>query len=240
MGSVTAGQQTPALDALAAGGVRFANAYSSTPSCTPARAALLTGQRPWRHGMLGYGAIARKYPFEMPAAMATAGYSTVSIGKDHFGFDAAAASTDPFAPGDTGGGYAHGYENVSLCDGILHPRVTDNYVQWFQREVPGAEPESGWPALSFNSWVGAPYALDERLHPTAWVGRRAVEYLQNYSQKTLRRTSGSSSSGSTSSSTGSGAQKPFMLKVSFHRPHSPCVPVESLTVKPVRSCRVTH
>ena len=35
--------KTPYLDALAAEGVRFPNAYSACPSCIPARAALYTG-----------------------------------------------------------------------------------------------------------------------------------------------------------------------------------------------------
>ncbi|MEQ1501104.1 MAG: sulfatase-like hydrolase/transferase [Myxococcota bacterium] len=41
---------TPALDALAARGVRFDAAYAM-PECSPARATLLTGRYPWRHGV---------------------------------------------------------------------------------------------------------------------------------------------------------------------------------------------
>jgi hypothetical protein len=55
---------------------------SSTPTCTPARAAILTGQSPWNHGMLGYGDVAPVYPFEMPVALQSLGYTTSSIGKD--------------------------------------------------------------------------------------------------------------------------------------------------------------
>ena len=40
------GLQTPCLDALAAGGVRFAKAYTTQPVCQPARAALFTGLYP--------------------------------------------------------------------------------------------------------------------------------------------------------------------------------------------------
>ena len=37
---------TPHIDRIAREGVRFDCAYSSTPTCTPARAALLTGLSP--------------------------------------------------------------------------------------------------------------------------------------------------------------------------------------------------
>ncbi|MET4544695.1 N-sulfoglucosamine sulfohydrolase [Pedobacter africanus] len=40
--------RTPNMDRIAAEGVRFTNAFCSSPSCTPARAAMLTGQDIWR------------------------------------------------------------------------------------------------------------------------------------------------------------------------------------------------
>ena len=73
---------TPALDRLAAEGVRMQSSWSSTPTCTPARAALLTGRRPWGHGMLGYGAVAKHYPLVYPRTLSEAGYLTVAFGKD--------------------------------------------------------------------------------------------------------------------------------------------------------------
>ena len=42
---------TPKLDRLAAGGLRFPNATSCIPVCTPARACLLTGRYPLSTGM---------------------------------------------------------------------------------------------------------------------------------------------------------------------------------------------
>lgn len=76
--------RTPNLDRLAREGILFRQAYSSTPTCTPARAALLTGLSPWRHGMLGYGRVGERYPIEMPRALAEAGYHTTGIGKMHW------------------------------------------------------------------------------------------------------------------------------------------------------------
>ncbi len=78
---INPGVVTPNLDALAARGVRFNRAYTATPSCTPARAALLTGLKPWYHGQLGYGTIAPKYPYEMAVALDAAGVATSVVGK---------------------------------------------------------------------------------------------------------------------------------------------------------------
>lgn len=42
--------QTPTLDSLARNGIRFARAYSPTPSCIPSRRSLMTGMTARRHG----------------------------------------------------------------------------------------------------------------------------------------------------------------------------------------------
>ena len=43
--------RTPNLDRLAASGMRFANFFCASPVCSPARATLLTGRIPSRHGV---------------------------------------------------------------------------------------------------------------------------------------------------------------------------------------------
>ncbi len=45
---------TPVLDALAADGTRLANFFCVSPVCSPARASLMTGQIPSRHGVHDY------------------------------------------------------------------------------------------------------------------------------------------------------------------------------------------
>jgi len=41
--------QTPNIDQLANGGVRFTNGYATSATCTPSRYAMLTGEYPWRN-----------------------------------------------------------------------------------------------------------------------------------------------------------------------------------------------
>mgnify|MGYP006159212731 FL=1 len=50
--------ETPHIDALAAGGMMFNNAYSM-PQCTPSRATLLTGTYPWRNGFVNHWDVPR-------------------------------------------------------------------------------------------------------------------------------------------------------------------------------------
>jgi hypothetical protein len=50
--------ETPNIDALAAGGMKFNNAYSM-PACTPSRTTLLTGKYPWRTGWANHWDVPR-------------------------------------------------------------------------------------------------------------------------------------------------------------------------------------
>jgi len=55
--------KTPNIDKIAQQGVMFNNAYCSAPSCTPARASMLTGQDVWRleEGMNLWGTLPAKF-----------------------------------------------------------------------------------------------------------------------------------------------------------------------------------
>ena len=183
--------RTPNLDRIAAEGVRFRSAYSSTPTCTPARTALLTGLSPWHHGMLGMTTMADRYPLEKPRALHEAGYSTCAIGKNHF---------FPWRNG-------HGYEQMMLDEhcacGRGAPRnpkeERTDYEAWFWSEAPNLNPHAT--GLGWNDRTGKPFALPERLHPTAWTGQTAVNFIDSYQRS-----------------------NPFFLKISFIRPHSPYDP----------------
>lgn len=74
--------KTPTFDRLAKDGVLFTNAHVSAPSCTPSRAAMLTGQWHWRLGEganLG-GTLPSKFPV-YPDLLEAAGYHVGFTGK---------------------------------------------------------------------------------------------------------------------------------------------------------------
>jgi choline-sulfatase len=76
--------RTPVLDGLAARGTRFANAYTASPLCCPARASIATGRFPFQ---TGYWDNAIVYDGRTPSWMhrlRDAGSEVVSVGKLHF------------------------------------------------------------------------------------------------------------------------------------------------------------
>jgi len=82
------GIETPNIDALAASGTMFNNAYSM-PQCTPSRACFLTGQYPYRNGWVnhwdaprwGGGYFDWKHNPSIGRVMKAAGYKTAVAGK---------------------------------------------------------------------------------------------------------------------------------------------------------------
>jgi len=76
---------TPAMDSLAASGVRFAQTYCTQPLCTPSRASLATGLMPHQLSVVGNGdGIPEQYrPHETGTLLSAAGYDCAYGGKWH-------------------------------------------------------------------------------------------------------------------------------------------------------------
>ncbi|HNY39847.1 MAG TPA: arylsulfatase [Bryobacteraceae bacterium] len=159
-----AAAHTPVLDRLAADGIRFRHAYSSTPTCTPARSALLTGCSPWGHGMLGYGRVADSYPVELPAEIRKLGYQTLGIGKMHWSHQR----------------NLHGFHRTILDESgrVESPGFISDYRAWFATEAPNLNPDAT--GVGFNDYTGVPFKLPERLHPTRWTADVATRFIDGY------------------------------------------------------------
>jgi len=85
--------QTPHLDALAAGGLRFTDFHSNGAVCSPTRAALLTGRYQQRTGIHGVVTAARHRhtgldleEISFAEVLKSEGYSTALFGKWHLGY----------------------------------------------------------------------------------------------------------------------------------------------------------
>ena len=76
--------QTPNLDALAARGTRFANAYTNSPICVPARAAMATGRYPHQIDVWDNAAPYTGQPASWGHRLTAAGRSVTTIGKLHY------------------------------------------------------------------------------------------------------------------------------------------------------------
>ena len=161
---------TPFLDELAMDGVRFSQAYSETPSCIPARAALHTGMNPANHGRVGYqDGVAWNYPTTLAGEFSRHGYHTHAVGKMHV-----------FPERER-----LGFHDVVLHDGYLHfarrrssPYQTlDDYLPWLHERI-GPRADYFDHGVNCNSNVARPWDKEESLHPTNFVVTKGLEFLE--------------------------------------------------------------
>jgi arylsulfatase A-like enzyme len=79
------------------------------------------------------------------------------------------------------------------------PGFISDYRRWFREQAPDLDPDAT--GIGWNDYRAGVYALPEALHPTYWTAQMAVDFIEGYNKA-----------------------QPFMLKVSFARPHSPYDP----------------
>ena len=77
--------KSPGLDRLAAGGVRFRNAFVTLSLCSPSRAAFLTGRYNHANGITNNGTPFSADSVTHATLLQAAGYQTAYLGKWHMG-----------------------------------------------------------------------------------------------------------------------------------------------------------
>ncbi len=141
--------ETPALDALAAAGLRFTN-FHVTPLCSPTRAALLTGRANHAVGMRSIANFRTGYPNQLghitPHAatlaevLRDAGYATFCVGKWHLAPMEQCSAAGPFEHWPLARGFDRFYGFLEGETDQFHPDlVADNHPV----DPPGG-PEDGY------------------------------------------------------------------------------------------------
>ncbi|NOY79977.1 MAG: arylsulfatase [Kiritimatiellaeota bacterium] len=147
---------TPNMDSIGGQGVFFRKAYSTCPSCIPARRSLMAGQFPATHGMVGFrDNVHWEAPPTLPEVLRNAGYHTAIVGRNmhlyprrrRYGFD----------------------------EMVIHPTDYDRYVADNQT---GDRMGGMAHGISGNGWTARPWHLDEKLHLTTWTVTEALRFLE--------------------------------------------------------------
>jgi arylsulfatase A-like enzyme len=189
--------KTPNIDRIANEGVRYSRAYSTSPICVPARAALLTGLNAIRNGVTDNGQwlrpdLAACGIHTWPELLNQQGYYTAAIGKMHF------------YPWDIN----HGFQYRSICEDKRWLHVRDDYYHFLHerghRKYHGNE-HDGY----FENRGAIVSKLPWELAWDHFVGQEACRFLRAYGKVEDNAAS---------------ADTPFAMMVGFPGPHCPYDP----------------
>jgi arylsulfatase len=195
MGCVSSWVETPHIDRLAATGVRFANAYTQSPECIPARVGLALSAYPHNYGVWGN----KRYTMPPDSetwmrALRDAGYSTAVFGKTHL---------HPHV-GDLRDRehLMHSY-GLDVVQEIAGPRAAtacrSNLTDlWEKNGVYSLYKQDLKDRYTNQPWLVRPSPLPFDLYPDVWIAQQAVDHLSSYD-----------------------GEQPWMCWLSFGGPHEP-------------------
>lgn len=158
---------TPTLDQLARCGVLYTQAYSSCPSCIPARRQLMTGMSPRVNGLRTYqeGVAFPDVP-TLAQCCRDAGYQAYGVGKLHVYPQRNRIGFDDVLVDDQG---RHQLRDVPDGD-------ADDYELFLADQgYGGQEYASGMP---HNDFLTRPWHLPEHCHPVNWAARELTRFIR--------------------------------------------------------------
>jgi len=150
--------QTPNIDELASGGLKFTDGYASSATCTPSRYALLTGMYPWRNkeAKILPGTAPLLISTEqqtLPKMLKTQGYQTAIVGKWHLGLGTGVVDWNQrVSPGPNEVGFDEAYILAATQD-----RVPTVYID--NGNVVGLDPNDPISVNYKDNFDGEPTAV---------------------------------------------------------------------------------
>jgi arylsulfatase A len=142
---------TPNLDRLAAGGVRFTDAHSTSSVCTPSRYSILTGRYCWRTPLKRSVLWPWDPPLVTPGRLTVArmlrqnGYRTASFGKWHLGWEWATLNGEKAYKGTRSGKFDMAKRrelerNIDFSKVIRGGPLDSGFEYYFGVDVPNFPP----------------------------------------------------------------------------------------------------
>ncbi len=220
---------TPNCDRLAAQGMMFTGAHSSSAVCTPTRYGLLTGRYNWRsrlkNGVIGGMSppLIEKGRLTVPSFLKTRGYHTAGIGKWHLGFGwARKENTQPFTDGIEAGpagwrvdftqpiaggpnnlGFDYYFGIAASLDMVPYTFIENDRVTAQPTEDKSFPMMLGRPGGATRKGPSAPDF--EAMNVLPILTRKATEYIEQRAPDAKKGT-------------------PFFLYLPLNAPHTPIVP----------------
>ena len=183
--------QTPNIDRIAKGGMRFDNCFCTNSICTPSRAAILTGQYSHKNGVYTLDDAIDPKKTHVAHLLRDVGYSTAMIGKWHLqtepqGFDhwnilpGQGAYYDPVFISPHGRKKHTGYCTDLIADFSLDFLRTRDKTKPFFLMSHHKAPHRAWqPSPKYKTWldnqnVPEPFSLYEDIGKRSQAAQRAT------------------------------------------------------------------